>query len=94
MRTLANLTVLNSKGEMYRDKECLIQASVEINNLSKSAGCFYRLGTRNRTGISKSRLLLIIVAKERERYNLRKSAGRCYRFGTRTEQRSARAGCC
>ena len=63
MRTLANLTVLNSKGEIYRDYECLKKASVEINNLSKSAGHRYRLGTRNRTGISKSRLLLSIVAK-------------------------------
>ena len=65
MRTLANLTDLNGKGEMYRDNECLIQASVEVINLSKSAGCCYRLGTRNRTGISKSRLLLIIVAKNK-----------------------------
>ena len=66
MRKLANLTVLNRRGEMFRDNECLIMASVEIYNLSKSAGCCYRFGTRNRTEISMSRLLLIIIAKRKK----------------------------
>ena len=68
MRIMANLTVLNSRREMDRDNECLILASVEIYNLSKSAGRRYRFGTRNRTEISKSRSLLIIIAKERYFY--------------------------
>ena len=36
MRTLDNLTILNSKGERYRDAECHILAGVKIYNLRES----------------------------------------------------------
>ena len=47
MRKLSNLTILNSKGERYRDAECLILAGVKIYNLRESR-LSLRLGTSKR----------------------------------------------
>ena len=49
MRTLANLTIPNSKRERYRDAKCLILAGVKIYNLRESM-LSLRSGTNNRIG--------------------------------------------
>lgn len=47
MRTVANFTTVNSKGERYKDAECLILAGVKIYNLRESK-LSLRFGTSNR----------------------------------------------
>ena len=49
MRTLAYLTVPNSKVERIRDAECLILAGVKIYNLRESR-LSLRFGMNNRIG--------------------------------------------
>ena len=49
MRTLANLTILNSKGKRYKSAKCLILAGVKIYNLRESR-LSLRFGIRIRIG--------------------------------------------
>ena len=56
MRTLANLTIINSKGEIYRDTECLILAGVKIYSLRKSRSTL-RSGASNRIGDQKEQVV-------------------------------------